>query len=443
MFHRQTDFGHSNKEGHETYRELCAMASSGALTNSEWSRLSSHLKECGECREELARYQEIATFGMSLVSPTDARLDVENEWSPESAVAKLMNRLQEQPYDSREELPTSHMGNVPHWPFVSFRSSALPYVAAVVVFAAAAASLYVAGVRTGVHRTNSYPQQLAQPDSRLEALVRERTQLQNDLQARSAKIQTLSQQLQDVRAALDAAEAQKQASEERSSQLEQQIQAQQADNSALRTQYQNIQSERLSAQAKLQRFEANLVAVQRNFDLLRDQHAADLAQIAKLEFQIASVSHQPQPAAYVEPQQLSNAEPELSDLMGARDLFIADVYDIDKTGLPQKPFGRIFYTRGRRLLFYAFDLDREPGAKNASTFQVWGRRGYGDTHPLNMGVMYLDSKGSQRWALKFDDAKALSQVDAVFVTIEPRGGSNTPKGRQLLYASLKTPANHP
>ena len=129
--------------------------------------------------------------------------------------------------------------------------------------------------------------------------------------------------------------------------------------------------------------------------------------------------------------------------MGARDLLIADVYDIDKSGLPQKPFGRIFYTRGSKLLFYAFDLDRGPGVKNASTFQVWGRRGYGDTHPLNMGVMYLDSKVSKRWALKFNDAKALSQVDAVFVTIEPRGGSGTPKGRQLLYASLKTPANHP
>jgi anti-sigma-K factor RskA len=88
-------------------------------------------------------------------------------------------------------------------------------------------------------------------------------------------------------------------------------------------------------------------------------------------------------------------------------------------------------------------LDRQPGVKTASTFQVWGRRGYGDTHPLNMGMMYLDNETSKRWMLKFSDAKALSQVDAVFVTIEPHGGSNEPKGRQLLYASLRTPPNHP
>jgi hypothetical protein len=145
----------------------------------------------------------------------------------------------------------------------------------------------------------------------------------------------------------------------------------------------------------------------------------------------------------LEARQVSSADPELSGLMGARDLFIADVYDIDKSGLPQKPFGRIFYTKGKSLLFYAFDLDRQPGVKPAATFQVWGRRGYGDAHPLNMGMMYLDSETSKRWALKFSDPKALSQVDAVFVTMEPRGGSNAPKGRQLLYASLRMPANHP
>jgi hypothetical protein len=57
--------------------------------------------------------------------------------------------------------------------------------------------------------------------------------------------------------------------------------------------------------------------------------------------------------------------------------------------------------------------------------------------------MYLDNETSKRLMLKFNDAKALSQVDAVFVTIEPHGGSNAPKGRQLLYASLRTPPNHP
>jgi len=42
-----------------------------------------------------------------------------------------------------------------------------------------------------------------------------------------------------------------------------------------------------------------------------------------------------------------------------------------------------------------------------------------------------------------DDAKALAQIDAVFVTVEPSGGSQHPSGKPLLYAYLKTSPNHP
>ena len=60
--------------------------------------------------------------------------------------------------------------------------------------------------------------------------------------------------------------------------------------------------------------------------------------------------------------------------MGARKLYIADVFDVDSGSRTRKPFGRVFYTQNKSLIFYAFDLDHEPGVKNASTFQVWGQR---------------------------------------------------------------------
>jgi hypothetical protein len=135
---------------------------------------------------------------------------------------------------------------------------------------------------------------------------------------------------------------------------------------------------------------------------------------------------------------------DIRELMGARDLYIADVFDIDREGKTRKPFGRVFYTGGKSLLFYAFDLDRQPGVRQASTFQVWGRRGLGDKRPLNMGILYEDNSVNRRWVLRFDDPKVLAEIDAVFVTVEP--GSKTgqkPTGRQLLFASLRTPPNHP
>jgi hypothetical protein len=42
-----------------------------------------------------------------------------------------------------------------------------------------------------------------------------------------------------------------------------------------------------------------------------------------------------------------------------------------------------------------------------------------------------------------DDSKALEQLDAVFVTVEPHGGSHKPSGKPLLFAYLKTDPNHP
>ena len=36
---------------------------------------------------------------------------------------------------------------------------------------------------------------------------------------------------------------------------------------------------------------------------------------------------------------------DIRELMGARDLYIAEVYDVARTGQTKKPYGRVFYTR--------------------------------------------------------------------------------------------------
>jgi anti-sigma-K factor RskA len=98
------------------------------------------------------------------------------------------------------------------------------------------------------------------------------------------------------------------------------------------------------------------------------------------------------------------------------------------------------------LIFYAFDLDRQPGVKNASAFQVWGKR---DTESgekyraMNLGILYMDSESNRRWVLRLDDPKQLAEIDAVFVTVEPYGGSQKPTGKPFLYALLRKEANHP
>jgi hypothetical protein len=37
----------------------------------------------------------------------------------------------------------------------------------------------------------------------------------------------------------------------------------------------------------------------------------------------------------------------------------------------------------------------------------------------------------------------MRQIDAVFVTVEPNGGSKKPNGKQLMYAYLRATPSHP
>jgi anti-sigma-K factor RskA len=84
--------------------------------------------------------------------------------------------------------------------------------------------------------------------------------------------------------------------------------------------------------------------------------------------------------------------------------------------------------------------------RNSSIFQVWGQKDAELTknaRATNLGILYMDSESNRRWVLRLDDPKQLAEIDAVFVTVEPHGGSPKPTGKPLLYALLRKEANHP
>jgi hypothetical protein len=56
----------------------------------------------------------------------------------------------------------------------------------------------------------------------------------------------------------------------------------------------------------------------------------------------------------------------------------------------------------------------------------------------------MDSEANRRWVLQASNPKVLEQISAVFVTVEPKGGSKKPTNRPFLLAYLHaTPPNHP
>ena len=191
--------------------------------------------------------------------------------------------------------------------------------------------------------------------------------------------------------------------------------------------------------------QTSLQSVQQKLNLTASQGSQDTVQLAALEAKVRELTdamHQrDQDVAH--DHELLDHDRDIRDLMGARDLYIAEVYDVAKTGDTQKPFGRVFYTKGKSLIFYAYDLDQQPGIKSASTFQAWGRRGPDRQQAVNLGILYQDNANKKRWVVKSNDPKTLAHIDGVFVTMEPRGGSSHPSGTPLLFTYLRIEPNHP
>jgi len=129
--------------------------------------------------------------------------------------------------------------------------------------------------------------------------------------------------------------------------------------------------------------------------------------------------------------------------MGARNLHVVDLVDVDSKGKDRRALGRVFYTQGKSLIFYAFDLGDRGTVKRNASFQAWGTGGSAQSAARSLGIFYVDDQKQNRWVLKFEDPSILAEIDSVFVTVEPPGGSAKPTGRGFLYAYLKAIANHP
>jgi hypothetical protein len=194
---------------------------------------------------------------------------------------------------------------------------------------------------------------------------------------------------------------------------------------------------------KLRETDASLGQMASELQVLRKtgeetRHVADrLARVDELERELGTTTD-----ALDRAKRLLVADHDIRDLMGARNLHITDVYDVDSKGKTRQAFGRAFYTEGKSLIFYAFDLGKAKPASSERSYQAWGYQEAAHKSQ-SLGMLYLDDKNQNRWALKFNDAAVLSEIDAVFVTVEPPGGSGQPTGQKLLYAYLGATANHP
>ncbi|MGH9426158.1 MAG: hypothetical protein ACRD2L_07640, partial [Terriglobia bacterium] len=196
---------------------------------------------------------------------------------------------------------------------------------------------------------------------------------------------------------------------------------------------------------QLQQRERHLADLTLRLERLNDLRTADAAVVASQQRQLDEMTKElrAQKEILNGEHELLAAGRDIRELMGARNLHIIDVFDSDQWGKNRRTFGRVFYTEGKSLIFYAFDLNGSRVQNAKHSFQAWGTRDGQDRSVKSLGIFYLDDAAQRRWILKYEDPSILSQIDSVFVTVEPFGGVEKPSGQKLLYAYLKNSANHP
>src|SRR5216684_1087844 len=441
---------HSEAEGwsemgpHDKFLELCAISTSGDLAEEEQKNLEAHLAECPDCQQALKEFEAAVDIGVPLLHSQLSSADSLEANPPFTEDAKETPACAaghlEMTQRGRERIDQSSGLGFPHrnghrqmqihWNYVW-----MPFAAAVVLTVALGIYSFQVGKHKGQEVVSATP---TTTDTRVDALEQRISDAGHDREVLKAQLVDRDRMSAELRRQLESQSAALNETKNAQTRLEQSLQSNEAAK-------QQVAQERSSLSQQLDGAQASLRKTQADLDSLRHERSQDQSRAESLEAQIRDLHGQlrDQEQAVGKQEELLAHDRDIRELMGARDHYIAEVYDVARDGQTQKPYGRVFYTKGKSLIFYAYDLDQQSGLKSASTFQAWGSRGSDRGQATSLGVFYQDNAAKKRWVVKFDDPKKLEQIDAVFVTVEPNGGSHKPSGKPLLFAYLKVDPNHP
>jgi hypothetical protein len=429
------DIGYPNGCSEE-FAELCAISTSGELSAEEWVTLNQHIAGCAPCATLLREYANLSYVGMTkLAAEHAANAEIDLPLGYDETKAELRFIAAFRARRSRmlpREKPDLQLGR---WQGMQ-HPALLTAAAAVLLFCIGGA--FELGRRMAVvpsHSASVSPSLArlqAGPDGKNAQLRMELAAAQQSLKVTTEKSASSERQL----AALS--DTQKSLL----SQIEQLTRKDDGDSSSLAT----VTQQRDALQQQVSDTSSALTKAREELSHAQQDRQGALFRIATLETEIQGLHTQlasTDNTAENEEKFLA-ADRDVRELMGARQLYIADVFDVKNDGVRSKPFGRVFYTKGKSLIFYAFDLEKQPGYREAKAFQAWGKPDGSSARPISIGIFYMDSEQSRRWVVKSDNPELLAQINSVFVTVEPHGGSQTPTGKPFLEAYLHTlPPNHP
>lgn len=418
---------------HSRYEELCASAAVGQISPAELTELHAHLRECDFCKELQTDFVDINSVWLSQAQKLEPEV-----YDPQSALRhRILRDLQHagakfsEPIQKEIQKRPAINGS---WGFGAFHSQAPVWAVAMLVVGSAvgfgvgffrhSATVSQPAVFVSAVQATPAPPVVAKKsaapavvdDSALLAAKREATDLAQKLASSDLEKTRLENELKDVSQKI--ANLQDARNRDASELAQLKAAADESRNAAttLDAQLRSLKDAQTSKDADLVAAQYHLLELQAK---LADQTAA-----AERDRELMAVA----------------SGSEMRDVIGSRNLHIIDVADVENGGV-RKPFGRVFYTEGKSLIFYAYDLSNTKGRQS---FYAWGHR-EGDAHKIHaLGALQNDDPAQRRWVFRFSDTKVLAQIDSVYVTLEPNEKpGDKPRGKKLLNAFLGTPANHP
>lgn len=406
---------------HESYEILCALAASGRASADDLRQLSDHMAQCADCREQLSDFVQLSAQVLPFHGDTYKR---------ERVPSGMTKRFRERARVEGIALDGASRSVLNHGVVSRLVWSA---VAAILLLVGVFAFRNVHGLRgrgavsATVVRAIPSPMQEEPPD----APATERKQefaniaeLQRQLSLSKQDIVSLKQQIADLQHELGIEKSAHENASSRISSLED-------ENAGLRR----------GESAK----NSQLADLDRQLKEKQSATAEQIATLAEKQAELEKLSSQlsERQRELERERQLLAASAQARDLITARNLHIIDVHDNDRSGR-QVPFGRIFYTEGQSLIFYAYDLDAAGRQNTKVAFHVWGGTLGDQRRVRNLGIFRTEDAAAGRWVLTFDDSRVLAQINTVFVTAESaKNTQDQPKGKHILYAFLGDRPNHP
>jgi hypothetical protein len=414
---------------HERYRELCAAASIGEASGEELAELESHLSHCRECRQVYSDFLNIAAHQYSQRENLGelSGEEINRLLGSERIREKFLAKAAEQGIPFGQAAP-GRRGTPRYFSKRQFfeRSGLVKRVGATIAVAAVIALSFQAG-----KKYVQFQQSGEAPSSEMV------TGVQDDASRRLTGLNaTLEQEIQHLKA--DLKRTQRQLSRSKRDQ------APPGAEDARLLSGRDFTIHQL--QQELADSESVAKSAREELDKLRSRSAESQASFIADETRIRDLSDQlaQKTAALQRDHQLMQEGRDIRDLMVARNLHIVDVFDTDARGKTKPAFGRIFLTEGKSLVFYAYDLNESKLAQANYHYRVWGAKEGQEDRARSLGIFYSDDKTQRRWVFKCDDAKILSEIDSVFVTLEPPGSDVThPRGQRMMDAYLRGLPNHP